>query len=208
MAMQYPLLFPFGESGFHEKIPYIDQNAKAIKRSFVTMREYYAYQIQARLSEGTTIIRSGRLLHQFAVNVYTIIEQYRLRWIRNNQKTLRADVYNNVCDAVAKGDTDARLLGFSWILPSSYTGSPRYMAENYHDAMAICRSKGNPQLFITITANPNWVEISAHLQQYGNNTANDRPDIECRIFKMKLEELLSDIQDGFFGAPPQAGNQK
>lgn len=59
------------------------------------------------------------------------------------------------------------------------------MAEKYHDAMAICRWYGNPDLFITMTTNPKWVELSNHLQLYGTDDPNDRPDLECRVFKMK-----------------------
>ncbi|CAN7058540.1 unnamed protein product [Brassica rapa subsp. trilocularis] len=51
--------------------------------------------------------------------------------------------------------------------------------------MSICREYGNPDLFITMTANPNWKEIKEHREIYGGDSPNDRPDIECRVFKMK-----------------------
>uniref|UniRef100_A0A1J3JG54 Helitron helicase-like domain-containing protein n=1 Tax=Noccaea caerulescens TaxID=107243 RepID=A0A1J3JG54_NOCCA len=74
------------------------------------------------------------------------------------------------------------------------------MTQNYQDAMAICRAFGNPDLFITMTANPKWEEIQEHLERAGNTTANDRPDLICRAFKMKLDAMLADIWDGtFFG---------
>ncbi|XP_013705031.1 uncharacterized protein LOC106408890 [Brassica napus] len=47
------------------------------------------------------------------------------------------------------------------------------------------REYGNPDLFITMTANPNWKEIKEHREIYGGDSPNDRPDIECRVFKMK-----------------------
>lgn len=198
MALQYPLLFPYGEEGYHINIPYAPTNQKAIKRGCVTMLEFYAYQIQTRLLEGTTLIRSGRLLHQYAVDAYMAIEQERMGWYRRNQKTLRADVYNNISDAIGRGDNDAKKVGRRIILPSSFTGGPRYMTQNYQDAMAICRTFGNPDLFITMTANPNWEEIKDHLERSGNSTPNDRPDIECRVFKIKLDALLADLWDGLF----------
>ncbi|CDY08923.1 BnaC08g11530D [Brassica napus] len=55
-----------------------------------------------------------------------------------------------------------------FILPPSFTGRPR--------------EYGNPDLFITMTANPNWKEIKEHLDRYGGGSPNDRPDIECRNF--------------------------
>ena len=200
MALQYPLLFPYREDGYHVNIPYATANQKAIKRECVTMLEYYAYQIQTRLPEGMTLIRSGRLLHQYAVDAYMAIEQERMGWYRRNQKTLRADVYNNICDAIDRGDSDAKQVGRKVILPSSFTGGPRYMTQNYQDAMAICRTFGNPDLFITMTANPKWEEIKDHLERSGNSSANDRPNLICRVFKMKLDALMADLWDGdFFG---------
>ena len=152
-----------------------------------------------------TLIKSGRLLHQYVVDVYSSIEEDRLRWHRLNQDVLRAELYSNVCDAVGKGDTDARTVGKRFILPPSFTGGPRYLIEKYHDAMAICRQFGNPDLFITMTANPNWKEIKDHLAAYGGDSPNDRPDIECRVFKMKLDQLLDDFKKGTFFAPYTAG---
>ena len=49
------------------------------------------------------------------------------------------------------------------ILPSSFMGSPRNMAEAYHDAMAIVRDLAAPDLFITFTCNENWPEIRENL---------------------------------------------
>lgn len=47
MALQYPLLFPYGEEGFHEKILYHNnRDVRKTKRAFVTMKEYYSYIIQ------------------------------------------------------------------------------------------------------------------------------------------------------------------
>ncbi|XP_013745491.2 uncharacterized protein LOC106448109 [Brassica napus] len=204
MSLQYPLLFPYGEYGYDERIPYHTSENSKIKREYMTMREYYAHQIQTRPSEGMTIIISGKLLHQYIVDSFTATEQERLRFIRLNQKQLRAELYQNVCDAMESGDTDARKVGKKVILPSSFTSSPRYMSEKYQDAMAICRWYGNPNLFITFTANPNWVEVKEHLDVYGGDSPNNRPDLECRVFKLKLEELMSDFKKGVFFPKPAA----
>ncbi|GJY51338.1 DNA helicase PIF1, ATP-dependent [Tanacetum coccineum] len=92
MALQYPLLFPYGEDGFHEKIPYY--------------------------SNG------GRLFQQYLVDAYTAVEEQRLKWTRNNQDTLRVDLYHNLCDAVTRGDTSEVGLGKRIILPRTFTRSP------------------------------------------------------------------------------------
>ncbi|XP_048622775.1 uncharacterized protein LOC106427373 [Brassica napus] len=201
MSHQYPLLFPYGEYGFHPEIPLQLEIGTSRTRQFLTIRQYYAAQIQTRLNQGMTLVKGDRLLHQYAVDIFTTIEEDRLRWARNNQDVLRAELNSNVLDAVSKGDTDAKIIGQRFILPPSFTGRPRYLVEKYHDAMAICREYGNPDLFITMTANPNWKEIKEHLDRYGGGSPNDRPDIECRVFKMKLDELLKDFKKRTFFKP-------
>ncbi|XP_031124265.1 uncharacterized protein LOC116026979 [Ipomoea triloba] len=69
------------------------------------------------------------------------------------------------------------------------------MVQNYHDAMAICRWIGYSNLFITFTCNPKWPEIERYLGKR-NLKAEDRPDIVCRIFKMKLDDLIKDLRTG------------
>ena len=91
-----------------------------------------------------------------------------------------------------------KLFGQRFILLSSFTDSPRYLVEKYHDTMAICKEYGNQDLFITMTANPNWREIKEHLGKYVGDSPNDRPDFECRVFKMKLDHLLKDFKKGTF----------
>ena len=66
------------------------------------------------------------------------------------------------------------------ILPSTFIGSPRYMMQTYQDAMAIVRRFGKPDLFITMTCNPNWKEIQENLLP--RQQASDRQYIRefCR----------------------------
>ncbi|XP_010412532.1 PREDICTED: uncharacterized protein LOC104698841 [Camelina sativa] len=191
-------------AGYHDQIPYNSTVESQVRRSFMTMREYYAYQIQTRLTDGMTITKGGRLFHQYIVDAYTTIEQERLRFIALNQKKLRADLYNNVYDAVESGEADAKRIGKRIILPSSFLAGPQYMVEKYHDAMAICRWFGNPDLFITFTSNPNWPELTEHLQTYTTEGSNTRPDLQSRVFKMKLDEMVADFSKGVFFLVPVA----
>uniref|UniRef100_A0A0D2ZUB6 ATP-dependent DNA helicase n=1 Tax=Brassica oleracea var. oleracea TaxID=109376 RepID=A0A0D2ZUB6_BRAOL len=197
MTLQYPLLFPYGEIGFYEGLKYKDHKEG---KKFVSMREYYTYRIQTRSCESSFIVKSGRLFHQFIVDAYTSLESYRLQWIRSNQTTIRIDLYNNVKDAVNRGDNDPQSVGKRVVLPSSHTGSPRYMAEKYQDAMAMCRCFGNPDLFVTVTANPKWEEITDFVNLTGDKSGVGRPDIESRVFHMKLKQLVTDIEKkNYFG---------
>ena len=59
------------------------------------------------------------------------------------------------------------------------------------NAMALVQRFGKPDIFLTITCNPNWLEIK---QELGNNDeVQNRPDLVVRIFRAKLEELKIDL---------------
>ena len=77
------------------------------------------------------------------------------------------------------------------ILPSSVQGSPRSMHQAYQDAMAIVRKFGKPDIFITMTCNPNWPEITSNLKL--NQSAWERPDLCSRVFEAKLKSLSEEI---------------
>ena len=117
------------------------------------------------------------------------------------KKTLRSEIYQGIQDAINRGDTDANTIGKKIILPSSHTGSPRYMIQNYQDAMAICREYGNPDLFVTFTCNPKWPEIRRALSIIPDQKPEDRPDIIARVFKLKLEQVLLTIKSGTIFGP-------
>uniref|UniRef100_A0A6N2NIG4 Helitron helicase-like domain-containing protein n=1 Tax=Salix viminalis TaxID=40686 RepID=A0A6N2NIG4_SALVM len=159
MALQYPLLFPFGEDGYRTNISFADNYSNISgKRQRVPMRGFYAYVIQEREYGEDTLTKAGRLYQQFLVDAFANIEEDRLDYIRMNQNDLRSDLYQNISEAVLKGDVEGSSIG-KIILPSSFTGGPRYMINNYQDAMAICRAFGNPDLFITFTCNTKWPKI-------------------------------------------------
>ena len=81
------------------------------------------------------------------------------------------------------------------VLPSTFVGSPRYMMQNYQNAMAIVRMKGKPDLFITMTCNPNWREIKDNLLQ--GQQALDHSDIYARVFYLKKEHRISLNKKGY-----------
>ncbi|OMP04886.1 DNA helicase PIF1, ATP-dependent [Corchorus olitorius] len=194
MAMQYPLLFPYGEDGFRVGIRYVDSPLKEdAARKTVSMREYYAYIIQQRHDQHNTLLRGGRLFQQFLVDAECCITRSRLAFIRSNQKKIRVDMYKQVSDAIHAGDTHGDSIGKRVVLPPTFTGGPRYMYQNYQDAIAICRNYGFPDLFITFTCNGNWPEIQAALSFIPGQRPEDRPDIVARVFKLKVDDLMEDL---------------
>ncbi len=84
------------------------------------------------------------------------------------------------------------------VLPSSHTGSPHAMYELYQDSMAICRALQKPDIFLTMTANPQWPEIVEALKRTDgpDQKVEDQPDIVAKVFQLKKEFLLDEIKKG------------
>ncbi|XP_031106349.1 uncharacterized protein LOC116011002 [Ipomoea triloba] len=200
LPLQYPLLYPYGEDGYREDIPFADILDRAsTARNRVSPREYFSFRLQDRLDQTSTLLYARRLLQQYIVDAYTMIESGRLVYIRTHQKTLRCESYRCLTDALTNGEVDPTAQGKRIILPSSFTGGARYMIQNYQDAMVICKAMGYPSLFITFTCNPKWPEIERFLKAR-NLKVEDRLDIICRVFKMKLNALISEIRkNNIFG---------
>ncbi|KAI3822900.1 hypothetical protein L1987_10501 [Smallanthus sonchifolius] len=108
--LSYPLFFPNGESGWHSNIPRHrvlinevhdghdnineeteDSNTRSGRKT-VAMREYYCYKFQIQNTENVLLF-GGRLLQQFAVDVYIKLETSRLQFYERNQAKIRADLY-------------------------------------------------------------------------------------------------------------------
>ncbi|KAG8371620.1 hypothetical protein BUALT_Bualt13G0107200 [Buddleja alternifolia] len=185
--------------GFRTDIPRNPRNGSNIqeqrsKRQFISLREYHAYRMQNRLNEAQTLISGGRLYHQHIVHAFTCIEESNLRWVRNNKKKLRSELYKGLRDVVVQGDTMPGSVGKRFVLPSSFTGGPKYMVQNYQDAMAICRYYGPPNIFLTFTCNPKWPEIQRCVDLIPGQKVEDRPHVVARVFKIKLDELMKDLR--------------
>ncbi|XP_057755300.1 uncharacterized protein LOC130974430 [Arachis stenosperma] len=201
LALQYPLLFPYGEDGYRLHIATSSRPnvRRTQKRSIISMRDFFAYRLQRRTNESQVLLRSRRLLQQFIVDAYTMVESERLLYLRLKQPNLRLGKFKQLHECMVRGETNAINTGQRIILPKSFTGGPRYMFNNCKDAFAICKYAGYSSYFITMTCNPEWNEIKREVTPQGLH-AEDRPDILCRIFKLKVDKLIKELKRGtFFG---------
>jgi len=143
--------------------------------------------------EFGNIVHSHPLFQRFLVDAYTMVEAQRFSFIRLNQKTIRCDILQGVQEAMNRGETNSYAIGKRIVLATSCTRGMRYMFKNCQYVMAICKTFGYPDLFITITCNVNWYEIRDFVTSKGLTTV-DRPDIVCRVFKMKLDQMMIDFK--------------
>ena len=229
-CLHYVLLFPTGQHGWHwnlrlqnlsPKAPASagpenggrddetgsedgigDEDVEGEGKGRLTQTRFYAYRLHPRPNEFSTILRAGKLLQQYIVDAWASSDQTRLNWFRMNQSTIRASLYSGLQDAVASADAsvDLNSIGQRTILPSSYIGGARHMHGIFQDSMAIARYFKKIDLFITMTANPNWPEVQREL--FPGQEPSDRPELIARVFRLKKEALLHDIaKNGIFGRP-------
>ncbi|XP_062191291.1 uncharacterized protein LOC133895118 [Phragmites australis] len=206
-ALSYPLFFPRGELGWHTDIPKVgvsidqvnaaraarkargnnDEDPDSGGRLCVSVRDYYCYKFQIRPEIFNPMLFGKRLFQQFVVDTYIKIESSRLDYIWAHQKELRADLYQGLVDSLHANEGRADAVGKRTVLATSFIGGPRDKRRRYMDAMALVRKYGKPDVFLTMTCNPNWDEITREL--YPSQIPQDRPDLIVRVFRAKLEEL-------------------
>ncbi|XP_028944574.2 uncharacterized protein [Malus domestica] len=105
MALQYPLLFPYGEDGYSKGLPWNpDFKGKKPKTGGVSMRAFVGYQIQDRPGQDSTLLKGGRLFQQYLVDAYATLEEDRLDFIRANQNSLRTEHLKGIHEALRKGN--------------------------------------------------------------------------------------------------------
>jgi len=206
-------LFPKEENRWHPRIPIRGaqlreqgENArqrdreKRARSQVVSNTCYYAYHLHVRDGPQLLLFYGGKLFQQFVVDAWANCEQRKLNWARTYQHTLRSELYQGLQDAAVHDRHDGEdvgPLGRKLILSSSHVGSLRFMTQLFQDAMAICRHFHKPDLFLTMTANPKWLEIIHSL--FPGQTATNCPDIVLRVFEQKKKALLKLIDNGFFG---------
>ena len=162
------------ESVFHD-----DPGRQRRHRSNVTMLEFVAFRLHSRADSleigGNRVLLFRKLTQEYMVDMFGSIEFQRLDWLRYHQTELCADLYQGLQDAMTRHDTDGHGIGRCIILPSSFAGGARCMLQLYQDAMAIVRHHGKPDYFITMTCNPNWMEVQDAL--LSGQRSHDRLDL-------------------------------
>lgn len=185
--MTFPILFPSGEKGWKKDTKLYGDG----KRQHQTHLQHYSYRTSTR-NEFNPILSAAKLFQQYVVDAYCKIEANRLNYHREHQAQLRTELYSGLMDHVHNlADSEGVKPGTICILPSSFQGGPRAQQQNFQDAMAIVRKYGKPDLFVTFTCNPKWIEIQENLNSW--ETADNRPDLVARVFKLKLQQLMDDI---------------
>jgi hypothetical protein len=141
-------------------------------------------------------VLSAKVLTQEVItNFWACVKRARMNFIRLNQEKLKSKSYGSLVTSL---ENQGKPSGNKVILPSTFIGRPRAMMQLYQDSMAICRKYGAPSLFMTMTANPKWVEVSSSIPQVAK--PHNNPVKTARVFCQKSKELVRQIEKmGRFG---------
>ena len=191
-TLMYPLLHLNGEGGWNHIM------------TKLTPLKHYKYVMQLREEpwidneapeERKNIFNSklqtGKLSQIYALDIDNKIQTINLNYIKSPaaQKMFKTNSYQGLVDELSGVDTDEK--SATVFLPSSIRGSPRYYDRCYQETLAIGAEYGTPDIFLTFTANPNWLEIT----QFSDNELHkqQRADIIARVFRLKTKRLIDTV---------------
>ncbi|PWA90610.1 helitron helicase-like domain-containing protein [Artemisia annua] len=103
MSLQFPLIFIYGQPGYHIKLMTRSADPNERMRR-VSMNAFYTYQIHPRHDSYNLLFRTGRLFQQYVVGVYCCLEQNRMDFYRTHQDDIRGEYLSGLYDAVSRGN--------------------------------------------------------------------------------------------------------
>ena len=170
--MKYPLLFPYGTPGFVK--------ANKIRRYAWARQVLFANSIpKDGQCDVATVLSPAQLFPRVA-------QEFLVDVVATNEvQTIRFNAYNHSFRG-ANGELQ---------LPSSVASSWAGKAEHFQESMAIIQDKGFPSIFMTMTCNLNWPEISENLQRTSKRPG-DEPLLISRVFHGYLRELIRELRSG------------
>jgi hypothetical protein len=190
-TLSYPLLFPTGACGWHDQM--VCWDVRRNRQHRVSLLEWSRHLLMHR-DAPTFLQRCERLSLEFYCDLYA---QYEARLaafhsLPRQQALYRCASYRSIRDEMHRENGgNLNHVGKPMILPSSFVGSPRFYHQLYLDAMALPHRYHKLDLFITITCNPCWPEISRAIP--AGSHWRFHSDIVARVFMLKFKALLAEI---------------
>ena len=146
----------------------------------------------------------SRIGQYYAMDFYSRVLDARIDCIRHLSKTIMmGQVRAKSSAALAQEKEDWMAAGFGnpdsiekkeTYVPDSTHGSPRHMAALAKNALVLVSEWGCPHIFLTLTCNPDWPEITSQLLV--SQSAFDRPDVVRPVFKARLDQFKHNIRHG------------
>ena len=129
-SLHYVLFFSEDKSSWQWTLRLHNDDHSFIKTHY-SRRAWLQYHLFERSDQYSVVQKDQRLFQQYIVDCFVIIDQSQLKFFRHNQKTIRADIYKDLADAITWEDDDLKLINHWMILSSSYTEEDRWMQQLY-----------------------------------------------------------------------------
>uniref|UniRef100_A0AC34QAX8 ATP-dependent DNA helicase n=1 Tax=Panagrolaimus sp. JU765 TaxID=591449 RepID=A0AC34QAX8_9BILA len=190
----FPLLYPTGHGDtWHDEKRMIENN---LFSKPLTARSYARYKkFDRNLLNGqfNPIPLAGKLKCEWIITNHAISKASRVDFVTRNQRKFRVENYKGVNDFLSRyADRNDVPIGRKIILPSTFTGGPRWKAEKFHDSMELVRKFGGPELFITITCNPKHPDL---LKELNGRKPEDYPEIVNRHFRLLILDFTDQMKE-------------
>lgn len=183
----YPLLDPECVSGWFDQANEVFTDSAGNE---LNLRQYTRY----KLCQSRYLQMIPRLQQEWILDMMSRVEHLTQPGKSSFMSTLRIATESQLCRA--QNPHDLSQVGRGWSIPASVRGSFAYRREKVEMGMAQIHHSGCPTVFITITANPGWIEIVSNLLP-GQEWYHDI-HLVCMVFQSKLETFLQDLLDGRF----------
>jgi hypothetical protein len=119
--MLYPVFYPDGKQGWNVKM-----KTKSGKK--LSLCDYINFHLHYRNGIFNPLHYGGKLSQQWIVERWCCVESERLLYLRLNQNKIKAASYSGLQDWLSNANEQlGTSIGRQIILPSTYTGGPRYM---------------------------------------------------------------------------------
>ncbi|KAF0294014.1 hypothetical protein FJT64_000781 [Amphibalanus amphitrite] len=133
-ALHFILLLPWGTDGWQQTLRQAEPSGRGDVRA-LTLMQFYAHRPQGRPAPMGPLFRAGRLLQEYVCMAFARVETQRLLYLARNQAAIRAELSQRLEDALPdEGALEERAdedrIGRRIILPTSFTGGPRYYQRN------------------------------------------------------------------------------
>ena len=162
-----------------------------MNRSAITHVPFKFYCRQ-RLLAKPIFQRNSRIAQEGCCGMFSRFEENKLAYFESDELQNRLATKRSITEFTG-GTQPGKLL------PTNFYGFCLKRKNDTEDAFAVVNRRGRPQLFLIITYNPLWPEIVNN--RLRGQTASDRPDLCCRVFKPKLRQIIADLKSGIVFGP-------
>ncbi|KAK9733317.1 hypothetical protein RND81_04G059400 [Saponaria officinalis] len=173
--LQYPILFPYGETGWHHCIyrrnvrrrPNQQVESFPINEVLVQTVDDLLYS-EEQVAHTRDSDKKVSCRDYYCYRLHIRIHDTSI--LLHNQSVIRADLYQGIIDSYNAGETRSSNIDYRLILPATFLGCARDMHCRYLNSMGL---------------------IERELLPF--EEAQNQPDLIARIFRSKLIKLKKDI---------------